>query len=106
MGSIGVGANEVVYTNDWALPRETPSALPPPDMKYLPKQGSQFVAPERLTGHIEPLKYSGSLHGYENFDTTPKIGTEFPKARLAEWLRHPNSDQLIRDLAITGKISV
>ncbi|EOO03811.1 putative alpha-ketoglutarate-dependent taurine dioxygenase protein [Phaeoacremonium minimum UCRPA7] len=49
----------------------------------------------------EPLKLSGVLDSYESFDVTPSIGREFPKANLVEWLNAPNSDELIRDLAIT-----
>ena len=50
----------------------------------------------------QPLKLSGILDEFESFHSTPCIGTEFPKANLAEWLKAPNSDQLIRDLAITS----
>ncbi|GES64772.1 taurine catabolism dioxygenase TauD/TfdA [Aspergillus terreus] len=49
----------------------------------------------------EPLKLSGALEGYESFDVTPVIGREFPTANLKEWLRAPNSDELLKDLAIT-----
>ncbi|KAH8879001.1 taurine catabolism dioxygenase [Thozetella sp. PMI_491] len=49
----------------------------------------------------EPLKLSGALDSFESFDVTPIIGKEFPKARLVEWLDAPNSDELLRDLAIT-----
>ncbi|KAL2018387.1 hypothetical protein VTK56DRAFT_922 [Thermocarpiscus australiensis] len=49
----------------------------------------------------EPLKLSGALDSYESFDVTPVIGREFPTARLVEWLNAPNSDELLRDLAIT-----
>jgi hypothetical protein len=50
----------------------------------------------------EPLQLSGALEGFDSFDVTPVIGREFPAASLAEWLRAPNSDELIRDLAITS----
>jgi alpha-ketoglutarate-dependent taurine dioxygenase len=49
----------------------------------------------------EPLKLSGALDSYESFDVTPVIGREFPTANLNEWLTAPNSDELLRDLAIT-----
>ncbi|KAK4126555.1 taurine catabolism dioxygenase [Parathielavia appendiculata] len=49
----------------------------------------------------EPLKLSGALDLYESFDVTPVIGREFPTAKLVEWLDAPNSDELLRDLAIT-----
>lgn len=52
----------------------------------------------------EPLKLSGALDGYESFDVTPVIGREFPTANLKEWLRAPNSDELLRDLAITSEL--
>lgn len=50
-----------------------------------------------------PLKLSGVLDAFESFDTTPVIGREFPHANLVEWLEAPNSDELLRDLAITSK---
>lgn len=50
----------------------------------------------------QPLKLSGVLDQFESFHSTPIIGTEFPKANLVEWLRAPNSDELIRELAITS----
>ena len=52
-----------------------------------------------------PLKLSGALDQFKSFDVTPVIGKEFPDASLAEWLRAPNSDDLIRDLAITSSYS-
>ncbi|RYP36185.1 hypothetical protein DL767_003517 [Monosporascus sp. MG133] len=41
------------------------------------------------------------LDYFEQFDVTPVIGGEFVGVDLAEWLRAPNSDELLRDLAIT-----
>ena len=49
-----------------------------------------------------PLQLRGVLNEFKSFDVTPVIGREFPEAKLAEWLRAPNSDELIRDLAITS----
>lgn len=60
--------------------------------------------PEVLTNHREPLKLSGALDRFESFDVTPIIGREFVDANLADILRAPNSDDLIRDLAITSKL--
>jgi alpha-ketoglutarate-dependent taurine dioxygenase len=45
----------------------------------------------------EPLKSSGSLDQYEQFDITAVIGREFPKLQLTEIL---NDDTKLRDLAI------
>lgn len=49
-----------------------------------------------------PLQLSGALKDYEHFEVTPSIGREYPKANLADLLSAPNSDDLIRDLAITS----
>jgi len=49
----------------------------------------------------KPLQLSGALDSHESFDVTPVIGREFPHANLVEWLEAPNSDELLRDLAIT-----
>lgn len=48
----------------------------------------------------EPLKLSGALDKFESLDVTPVIGTEFSDVNLVDWLNAPNSDELIRDLAI------
>ena len=53
--------------------------------------------------HKEPLKPTGVLDKYDQFDVTPIIGREFTTANLKEWLEAPNSDELIRELAITSK---
>lgn len=58
--------------------------------------------PALETGHKTPLKLSGALDQFKQFDVTPVIGREFADVDLAEWLRAPNSDELLRDLAITG----
>ncbi|WQF78500.1 Putative TauD/TfdA-like domain, taurine dioxygenase TauD-like superfamily [Colletotrichum destructivum] len=54
-----------------------------------------------VTPSTKPLKLSGALNDFESFDPTPLTGREFPKANIVDWLRAPNSDALIRDLAIT-----
>jgi hypothetical protein len=59
-------------------------------------------APVVESQHKEPLKLSGALDHFESFDVTPTIGREFVGVNLARWLRAPNSDDLIRDLAITS----
>jgi hypothetical protein len=50
----------------------------------------------------EPLKLKGVLGQFKSFDVTPVIGREFENVNLKDWLRAPNSDDLIRDLAITS----
>ena len=49
-----------------------------------------------------PLQLKGVLNEFKSFDVTPVIGKEFPEAKLAEWLKAPNSDELIKDLAVTS----
>ena len=51
----------------------------------------------------EPLQLQGVLDQYDSFDVTPIIGREFPAANLKEWLEAPNSDELLRELAITSQ---
>ena len=62
----------------------------------------QIKQPEATT-HREPLQLKGVLDQYKSFDVTPIIGREFPDLNLKEILRAPNSNELIRDLAITSK---
>ncbi|TVY18467.1 putative alpha-ketoglutarate-dependent sulfonate dioxygenase [Lachnellula arida] len=47
------------------------------------------------------VKSTGVLSQFESFDTTPIIGREFPNANLVSWLQAPNSDELLRELALT-----
>jgi alpha-ketoglutarate-dependent taurine dioxygenase len=49
----------------------------------------------------EPLQLKGVLDQFKSFDVTPVIGREFVDVNLKDILRAPNSDELIRDLAIT-----
>lgn len=50
-----------------------------------------------------PLELKGVLDQFKSFDVTPIIGREYSNVDLSEWLRAPNSDELLRDLAITSK---
>lgn len=50
-----------------------------------------------------PLELKGVLDQFKSFDVTPVIGREYSNVDLSEWLRAPNSDELLRDLAITSK---
>lgn len=53
-----------------------------------------------------PLELKGVLDQFKSFDVTPVIGREYPNVDLSEWLRAPNSDELLRDLAITSKFKL
>ena len=51
----------------------------------------------------EPLKLEGHLDKHRSIKVTPILGTEFPDANVVEWMQAPNSEELIRELAITGQ---
>lgn len=95
-----------------AKPDTAPAVQGPPTETPAPEAPVVEPATGRLprdefhleTGHKEPLKLSGVLDKYESFDVTPVIGREFVDVDLAGWLRAPNSDELIRDLAITSRL--
>ncbi|KLU82427.1 alpha-ketoglutarate-dependent taurine dioxygenase [Magnaporthiopsis poae ATCC 64411] len=55
----------------------------------------------KSAAHREPLKTTGALDAYEHFDVTPTIGREYSNAKIVDLLNAPNSDELLRDLAIT-----
>lgn len=80
-------------------PTETLEVKPTEQLQVKPTE----QAPHLETQHKEPLKLSGALNAFQSFDVTPVIGREFIGVDLAAWLTAPNSDQLIRDLAITSK---
>ena len=50
----------------------------------------------------QPLLYSGSLDPYKCHDSTPVIGREYQDLQVADLLGASNSNQLIKDLAVTG----
>lgn len=50
---------------------------------------------------VQPLKKGTSIDHLEYVDVTPIIGREYPTASLKEMLDAPNSDDQLRDLAIT-----
>lgn len=60
------------------------------------------TAPAVDSPQRQPLKLSGAIDSFDSFDVTTVIGREFPTANLKEWLDAPNSDDLLRDLAITS----
>lgn len=58
-----------------------------------------------MTGqkYPHPMRQSGSLDEFERVDLTPILGTEFRHVDVADWLTRPDSDRLLRDLAILSK---
>lgn len=55
-----------------------------------------------LRGSNEPLKPTGALDKYAQFEVTPVIGRQYGSVQLRELLQASNSDELIRELAIVG----
>ncbi|KZZ95500.1 Taurine catabolism dioxygenase TauD/TfdA [Moelleriella libera RCEF 2490] len=49
----------------------------------------------------KPLQTTGALDRLEHFDVTPAIGREYPHASIVDILNAENSDELLRELAIT-----
>lgn len=82
--------------SDGAKSQELPNSE-----KLSPSVVAPSVAPQEQ--HRVPLKLSGALDKFESFDVTPIIGREYVGVNLAEWIHAPNSDDLLRDLAITSK---
>ena len=70
-----------------------------PDVSFLTNQNSDGprASPKRT-----PMRYGGSLDNYKSFDVTTIIGREFPELQLSDLMNASNSDELLRDLAITG----
>jgi hypothetical protein len=62
------------------------------------------VETPRVTKSLRsPLMATGSLDAFEKFDVTTVIGTEFREGvQIAQLLSAPNSDDIIRDLALLG----
>ena len=61
--------------------------------------------PRVSKGSRRPLKSTGSLDQIARVDLTSVIGTEFTRGvQLVDLLSAPNSDDLIRDLAILGML--
>lgn len=63
------------------------------------------MASPRVSLMRAPLQLKGLLRKYKSFRVTPTIGTEFPDANVVEWMKAPNSDDLLRDLAITSMLT-
>lgn len=54
----------------------------------------------------EPLKPTGALEKFDYEEVTPIIGREFPTLNIVDDLINAeNSDELLRELAITGTFS-
>ena len=50
-----------------------------------------------------PYDNTGTLDAFKQVHVTPCIGSEFKDVDVTEWLRAPNSDDFLRDLALTSE---
>lgn len=47
-----------------------------------------------------PFPNTGSLNNFKLVHLTPAIGSEFRDVDVTQWLREPNSDDMLRDLSL------
>ena len=64
------------------------------------------IVSKKTVPEFTPLKLSGALNQFASFENTPCIGTEFRNVSLAEWVTSPESDTLLRDLAVLSEAVV
>ena len=75
-------------------------------MKHSGRQDDDFIRgghEQARSRCLKPLMYSGSLDPYLHKDLTTAIGREFDGLQAVDLLKSSQSDQLIKDLAITGE---
>lgn len=83
---------------------ETPAAEAAP-VAEVPAEESVKPAAVPASSYIRaPLKLSGAIDSWKNFEVTPVIGREYADVDLAAVLKAENSDELLRDLAITSML--
>jgi hypothetical protein len=65
------------------------------------------MAANGTKSHPSPLTKSGALDKQFKYEeATPVVGREYPEVNIVDdVLNAPNADELIRDLAITSKLS-
>lgn len=78
-----------------------PSALP--DTGHVETSSIRGGNPEARTRCNKPMVYSGLLDTYAHHDLTPVIGREYHGLQAVDLLKAANSDELIKDLAVTGE---
>ena len=60
----------------------------------------QVLEPSRS---YPPYDNAGTLDVFKQVHITPCLGSEFKDVDLSEWLKAPNSDNILRDLALTSE---
>jgi hypothetical protein len=67
-----------------------------------PAQVTTAVHPGKSAAAKPWVKSTGSLDQYEHIEVTPIIGREYPHVNLVSLLKAPNSEELLRELALTS----
>jgi hypothetical protein len=70
-----------------------------------PAQATTAIHPGKVAGTKPWVKSTGSLDQYEHIEVTPAIGREYPHVNLVSLLQAPNSEELLRELALTSRFS-
>lgn len=83
---------------------EAPAAQAVPVAEVQAKETVKPAAVPASSYIKAPLKLSGAIDSWKNFDVTPVIGREYADVDLAAVLSAENSDELLRDLAITSML--
>lgn len=74
-----------------------PSATATPSVDIAVHPGKPAAAIEKLW-----VKSTGALDHFEHFDVTPTIGREYPHIDIVALLKAPNSEELLKELALTS----
>ena len=85
------------------MPSAQPNGTSNGSINSITKYGAPGQAHTQCT---TPLIYSGSLDSWTYRDATPVIAREFNTLQVLDLLEDSNSDQLIRDLAVTSNDSL
>lgn len=77
--------------------------MAPQILDSLPVRSAPNTGSKGDVQYPAPLKLSGALYQFSFEETTPAIGREFHNVNIVNDLLHAsNSDELVRDLAITS----
>jgi len=79
------------------------SKLTQEDLELFKEQSQQTSTENQKKLKVQPLQLKGVLDQYKSFDITPVLGREYREdVQLADLIQAENSDELLRDLAITS----
>ena len=85
---------------------DTDSSLVDPQIIHLKAASILTKAPssKSKTKNLrrEPMKLTGLLDTVKSSHLTPIVGTEFPTARVVDWMKASNADEILRELAVTS----